>query len=82
MIPVYEAGEIEGTLYLLMRWVDGTDLRTLLRSSGRLSPSAHCGCCGRSPRRWRPPTARGLVHRDIKPANVLIAGGETRSTST
>src|SRR5471030_2930209 len=38
VIPVYEAGELDGTLYLIMRWVEGTDLRTLLESSGRLSP--------------------------------------------
>jgi serine/threonine protein kinase len=35
VIPVYEAGELEGTLYLIMRWVDGTDLRTLLATTGR-----------------------------------------------
>src|ERR1700760_2536944 len=29
VIPVYEAGEADGTLYLIMRWVDGTDLRAL-----------------------------------------------------
>ena len=27
VIPVYEAGELDGTLYLIMRWVDGTDLQ-------------------------------------------------------
>ena len=65
-----------GTLYLLMRWVEGTDLRTLLRGSDRLSPA-------RAVRLLRPVASalaaahrRGLVHRDIKPANVLIAGGE------
>ena len=38
VIPIYEAGERDGTLYLIMRWVDGTDLRTLLTTSGRVSP--------------------------------------------
>ena len=38
VIPVYEAGELDGTLYLMMRWVDGTDLRTLLTTSGSVSP--------------------------------------------
>jgi serine/threonine-protein kinase len=73
VIPVYEAGELDGTLYLMMRWVEGTDLRTLLATSGGVSP-------GRAIRLLRPVASalaaahrRGLVHRDIKPANVMIA---------
>lgn len=76
IIPVYEAGDFEGTLYLIMRWVDGTDLRTLLKESARLAP-------GRVVRLLRPAAAAlaaahraGLVHRDIKPANVLLARGD------
>jgi serine/threonine protein kinase len=76
VIPVYEAGELDGTLYLIMRWVDGTDLRTEVAHAGRLPPA-------RAVQLLRPVAAalavahrRGLVHRDVKPANVLIAHGE------
>ncbi len=73
VIPVYEAGELDGTLYLIMRWVDGTDLRAMLSSEGRLGAP-------RALRLLRPVASalsaahrRGLIHRDVKPANVLIA---------
>jgi hypothetical protein len=76
VIPVYEAGELDGTLYLIMRWVEGTDLRTLLATAGRVSPA-------RAIRLLRPVASalaaahrRGLVHRDIKPANVMVARGD------
>src|SRR2546430_15946832 len=39
VIPVYEAGEEDGQLFLAMRWVEGTDLRTLIQREGRLSPA-------------------------------------------
>ena len=72
VIPVYEAGEFDGRLYLIMRWVEGTDLRTLLSNSGPVSP-------GEAIRLLRPVASalaaahrHGLVHRDIKPANVLL----------
>ena len=73
VIPVYEAGESDGRLYLVMRWVEGTDLRTLLSSSGRLPPARTIGLLRPVASALAAAHGRGLVHRDVKPANVLIA---------
>ena len=39
IIPVYDAGEADGALYMAMRYVEGTDLATLIRERGRLEPA-------------------------------------------
>jgi tRNA A-37 threonylcarbamoyl transferase component Bud32 len=75
VIPVYEAGELEGALYLIMRWVDGTDLRTLIASEGRLSPERTVELLAPVAAALAAGHRRGLIHRDVKPANVLIADG-------
>jgi serine/threonine protein kinase len=75
VIPVYEAGELDGTLYLIMRWVEGTDLRTLLATSGPLPPRRAIALMRPVASALAAAHMRGLVHRDIKPANVLVARG-------
>jgi serine/threonine-protein kinase len=76
VIPVYAAGELDGRLYLMMRWVEGTDLRALLSSSGGLSAKRAIGLLRPVASALAAAHRRGLVHRDIKPANVLIAHRE------
>ena len=76
VIPVYEAGEQDGRLYLVMRWVDGGDLQGLIAASGGLEPALAAGIVAQVGSGLEAAHAAGLVHRDVKPANVLIAAGE------
>jgi predicted Ser/Thr protein kinase len=74
VIPVYSAGEEDGRLYLAMRFVDGEDLRTLVRRGGPLTPHRAAAVIAQVANALDAAHARGLVHRDIKPANVLLDG--------
>ena len=74
VVPVYAAGEEDGHLYLVMRYVPGTDLQALLRREGRLAPERAARVVAQVADALDAAHASGLVHRDVKPANVLIAG--------
>jgi hypothetical protein len=72
VVPLYTAGEEQGQLYLSMRYVDGTDLKTQLREHGRLDPRQAIEIVAQVGSALDAAHARGLVHRDVKPANVLL----------
>jgi hypothetical protein len=72
LVPIYEAGEREGQLYLAMRWVEGSDLRQMLRREGRLSPDVTVNVLTQVAAALDATHRRGLVHRDVKPANILV----------
>jgi predicted Ser/Thr protein kinase len=74
VIPVYAAGEQDGHLYLVMRYVAGTDLHLQLAERGRLEPREAARIVNDLAGALDAAHAGGLVHRDIKPANVLLAG--------
>src|ERR671930_314299 len=77
VVPVYEAGEAEGLLYIAMRHVVGTDLKALLRTEGALEPELALRLVGQVANALDAAHERGLVHRDVKPSNVLLTGRPT-----
>ncbi len=72
VIPIYDAGEHDGQLYLAMRYVKGTDLRALLEREGKLSVERTIEVIAQIAGALDAAHERGLVHRDVKPGNVLL----------
>ena len=72
VIPVYEAGDDDGRLYIAMRWVEGTDLGRLLHERGPLPPARAAELVAQAASALDAAHARGLVHRDVKPGNLLL----------
>jgi protein kinase-like protein len=73
VIPVYGAGEQDGSLYLVMRWVEGTDLQAMISQCGALDPGRAARIVADVGAGLQAAHDAGLVHRDVKPANVLIS---------
>src|SRR5262249_8817236 len=72
IVPIYEAGEVDGQLYIAMRYVEGTDLKRMLRREGALAPARALRLIGEVAEALDVAHERGLIHCDVKPSNVPI----------
>jgi hypothetical protein len=72
IIPVFEAGESAGVLFIAMRYVAGGDVRSLLARAGPLSVDQASAILVSVASALDAAHAAGLVHRDVKPGNMLM----------
>jgi hypothetical protein len=73
IVPVHDAGEADGILYIAMRYVEGFDLGRIIRQESPLDPGRVLRMVGEIANALDAAHGRGLVHRDVKPSNILVA---------
>jgi serine/threonine kinase PknH len=71
VIPIHHYGEIDGQLYVDMRFIEGRDLQTVL-ADGPLDPARTVRIIEQVARALHAAHKVGLLHRDIKPSNILL----------
>ena len=72
IIPIYDAGSNDENLYIVMRYVEGADLKQVLKEAGPLPVDVAVSIISQAGRGLAAAHDRGLVHRDVKPANILL----------
>ncbi|OEJ30766.1 serine/threonine-protein kinase [Streptomyces subrutilus] len=75
IVPVFEAGETDGLLYIAMRFVPGQDLRAMMNRAGPLPVDTAVRIAGQVASALDAAHDHDLVHRDVKPGNILVARG-------
>ncbi|MCB9549879.1 MAG: serine/threonine protein kinase [Myxococcales bacterium] len=73
IVALYDFGEDEGELYMVMELVDGRELRQLLTDEGRMAPSVVVELARQICEGLAHAHERGLVHRDMKPENIMVS---------
>jgi YVTN family beta-propeller protein len=72
IVPIHDAGEADGVLYIAMRYVRGTDLKSLVRAEGPLAVARVVSILTQAASALDAAHAEALVHRDVKPGNILL----------
>jgi serine/threonine protein kinase len=72
VVPLYAAGDQDGTVYIVTQWIDGTELGSLLHRDGPLEPGRAARTAAQIADALATAHEQGLVHRDVKPSNVIL----------
>jgi serine/threonine protein kinase len=72
IVPIFEAGEEGGDLYLVFEYVPGKNLAEFLRDSGALSPVKAVSILRPILDAVAHAHQQGVIHRDLKPSNILL----------
>lgn len=78
VVPIFDAGVVEGEPYLAMRLLQGGNLAAQLARRGKVSPSDTIALLGGVAAALDAAHEAGVVHRDVKPSNILLSNPSSR----
>ncbi|MBI1901727.1 MAG: serine/threonine protein kinase [Planctomycetia bacterium] len=81
IVRAYDAGQENGSYYLVMELVDGADLAEIVRRSGPLGVADSCEIIRQAALGLAHASEHHLVHRDVKPSNLLLSRDGTVKVS-
>ena len=72
VIRIFDLGQAKGFKFITMEFVDGRDLRAVIRKRGKLPPDETIRIIAQVCRALESAHAAGVVHRDLKPQNIML----------
>ncbi|MEU1012566.1 protein kinase [Streptomyces sp. NPDC005890] len=78
VVTIFDLGQDpdDGTLYLVMEFITGRDLETVLRADGLPGLSTAVDWAAQTAAALQAAHTAGVIHRDLKPANLMLTGDD------
>lgn len=72
VIRIFDLGQFENTKFITMEYVEGEDLQTVVKRSGKLPPTEAADIMVQVGSALEAAHAEGVIHRDLKPQNIML----------
>jgi serine/threonine kinase PknH len=76
IVPIHDYGEVDGQLFIDMRFIEGNDVGSVLSRTGPLPPPRAVAIVEQIASALDAAHRAGVIHRDIKPENILLTEGD------